>query len=328
MQRDYRLAMYALSISTLLLVASGTAVIAGANLSSGPAEDSANETITQLDADQHQQLNGTVAQSDDSTYTLEPAQRTCSGALRLNSPDHNNTSHQIGNVTVTLVSHHDGGVVDEIGRQQFVDLVTEATGNRAGLDGYSHLEVQVNQYYQSTAREDPRDIAGIHVRPVDSCLPSVRGTVNGTNETVVVQTVRSDIDEVSLNYTDEVDVLDQDDRELIERLVVADKQTSYNVRAHLDVTTLQATVTEATADDHVNIKLQRPDGNGSTVMLTVDLDAETVVHSWVEIQIDESNIQVVDANDRTSAQNGSEQSDSVEIDFDESNVTVVNDTSA
>jgi len=180
----------------------------------------------------------------------------------------------------------------------------------------------VNQYYESTVREEPLDTAGIHVRPAEGCLPLVRGTVNLANETVDVRTVRPDIEEVSLNYTNELGVLDQDDRELIEHLVVTDEQTSYNVRSHLGATALQATVTEATASGNVDIKLQRPDRNESTVMLTVDLDAETVLHSWVEIQIDESDIDMVDA------QNASDQADSISIDLDESNFTLVNDTRA
>gem|GEM_PF-4674227 len=274
-----------------------------------------------LDADRQQRINETLAQTGNSTYTLQQAHRTCGGALRLNSPDRNSTSHQVGDVTVTLVSHHDSAAIDDIGRQQLAELVVDATGDRAGLGEYSQLEVQVNQYYESTAREEPLDTAGIHVRPADGCLPSVRGTVNLANETVDVRTVRSDIEEVSLNYTKELGVLDQDDRELIERLVVTDEQTSYNVRTHLDATALQATVTEATASGNVDIKLQHPDGNGSTVMLTVDLDAGTVLHSWGEMQIDESDIETVDV------QNASEQADSVSIDLDESNFTVVNDTS-
>ncbi|KAA9396672.1 hypothetical protein Har1130_18785 [Haloarcula sp. CBA1130] len=325
MQRDYKLAIYALGISAVLLVASGGAVIAGASLSSSPTDNPASETdVTQLDSDHHQQLNATVTQSDNSTYTLQNAKRTCSGALRLNEPDRNSTSHQVGDVTVTVVSHHNSAGVDEIGRQRLSELVVEATGDRAGLDEYSHLEVQVNQYYESTAREEPLEIAGIHVRPADDCLPSVRGTVNTTNETVTVQTVRPDINEVSLNYTDRSGVLDQDERELIERLVVADGQTSYNVRTHLDATALEATVTEATANRHVDLELQRPDGNGSSVMLTVDLDAETVVHSWVEIQIDESNIEMADSDSWVEA---NETSESVAIDLNKSNITVVNDTS-
>lgn len=327
MHRDYRLAMYALGISAVLLVASGTVVIAGASLSPGPTDDPGNETnVTKLDADHHQQVNETLAQTEDGTYSLQQAHRTCSGVLRLNSTDRNSTTHQVGDVTVTLVSHHDSAAIDEIGRQQFAELVVEATDDRAGLGEYSQLEVQVNQYYESTARDEPLDTAGIHVRPADDCLPSVRGTVDLTNETVDVRTVRPDIETVSLNYTDEIGVLEQDDRELIERLVVTDGQTSYNVRAHLDTTALQATVTEATADGNVDIKLQRPDGNGSTVMLTVDLDAETVVHSWVEIQIDESDIEMADGDGELEVQNVS-QTDRVAIDLDESNVTVVNDTS-
>jgi len=327
MQRDYRLAMYALGISAVLLVASGVAVIAGASLSPGPTDDVGNETnVTKLDTDHPQQVNETLSRTGNSTYSLQQAHRTCSGALRLDSPNRNSTSHQVGDVTVMLVLHHDSTPINEIGRQRVAELVVDATSDRAGLNEYSQLKVQVNQYYESTARDEPLDIAGIHVRPTDECLPSIRGTVNLTNETVDVRTVHPDIEEVSLNYTDEIGVLDQDDRELIERLVVADGQTSYNVRTHLDATALQATVTEATADGNVDIKLQRPDRNGSKVMLTVDLDAETVVHSWVEIQIDESDIQMADEDGEFEVQNTS-QTDRVEIDLDESNVTVVNDTS-
>ncbi len=326
MERDYRLAISALGISAVLLVASGAAVIAGAGLSPKQTDDPGNETnVTKLDADQ-QQFNATLTQTAGSKYTLRQAQRTCSGALRLNSPDRNSTSYQVGDVTVTLVSHHDSAPIDEIGRQRLAELVVEATSDRVGLNEYSQLEVQVNQYYESTARDEPLDIAGIRVRPVDDCLPSVQGTVNLANETVDVRTARPDIDDVSLNYTDEIGVLDQDDKKLIERLVVADEQTSYNVRAHLDAMTLEATVMEAT-DGHVTIKLQRPDGNGSTVMLTVDLDAETAAYSWVEIQIDESSIEMADGDGTIEVLNVSEQNDSVSIDLDESNVTVVNDSS-
>lgn len=318
MQRDYRLAIYALGISVVLLVASGAAVIAGASLSAGPTDDPGNETnVTKLDVDHQQQVNETLVQTGDSTYTLQQAQRTCSGALRLNNPDRNSTSHQVGNVTVTLVSHHDSAPIDEFGRQRVAELVVDATSERAGLSEYSRLEVQVNQYYESTARDEPLDIAGIRVRPTDDCLPSVQATVNLANETVNVRTARPDIDEMSLNYTDEIGVLDQDDREMIERLVVADGQTSYNVRAHLDATALEATITEATADGHVDIELQRPDGTGSTVMLTVDLDTETVVHSWVEIQIDESSIEMADGDDESDLQNVSQQANRVSIDLND-----------
>lgn len=316
MHRDYRFAMYALGISAVLLVASGAVVTTGASLSSGPTDNPGNKTnITKLDTDHPQQVNKTLTQTENGTYTLQQAHRTCSGVLRLNSSDRNSTTHQVRDVTVTLVSHHDSAKIDEIGRQRLAELVVEATDDRAGLGEYSQLEVQVNQYYESTARDEPLDTAGIHVRPADDCLPSVRGTVDLTNETVDVRTARPDIEAVSLNYTNEIGALDQNERELIERLVVADRQTSYNVRTHLDATALQATVTEATADGHVDIKLRRPDRNGSTVMLTVDLDAETVVHSWAVIQIDESDMEVVEV------QNASR------IDVDESNVTVVNSTS-
>ncbi|MDS0260303.1 hypothetical protein NDI56_12940 [Haloarcula sp. S1CR25-12] len=323
MQRDYRLAMYALGVSAVVLAASGAAVIAGAGLPADAEPDTANETNgTQIEADQRQ-FNVTVSGTGDGEYTLQQADRTCSGVLRLDSPERNRTSHQVGNVTVTLVSHHDGAAFDEVGRQRFAELVVDETGTRAGLGAYDRLEVQVNQYYESTARDEPLDIAGIHVRPADDCLPSVRGTVDLANETVDVRTARADIDEVSLNYTDDIGVLDQADRALIERLVAADGQTSYNVRAHLDATELRATVTEATADGRVDVELQRPDGNGSSVMLTVDRDAETVVHSWVEIQIDEENIRTAG---EFEARNASEHPDSVALDLDESAVTVVNET--
>ena len=320
MQRDYRFAIYALGVATVLFVASGAAVMAGAGLSAGPADGPTNVT-ERTAADQ--QTNVTVNRTDDGVYTFRQADRTCSGALRLDSPSRNRTSHQAGNVTVTLVSHHDGAAVEAVGRQRFAELVVEETGDRAGLSEYGQLEVQVNQYYESTSREEPLDVAGIRVRPADDCLPSVRGTVDLANETVDVRTARSDVDEVSLNYTDDIGVLDRDDRALIERLVVADRQTSYNVRTHLDATELQATVTEATGDRRVDIELRRADGNGSAVMLTADLDSETVVHSWVEVQIDEENVRWVEADANSTAK----QAESVTVEFDESNETVVNETS-
>ncbi|MFC6976578.1 hypothetical protein ACFQL1_20800 [Halomicroarcula sp. GCM10025709] len=105
-----------------------------------------------------------------------------------------------------------------------------------------------------------------------------------------------------------------------------DPQTSYNVRAHLDATTLDASVTEPTADGYVDIELRRPDGNGSSVMVTVDLDAESIVDSWVEIQLDRSNITMADENSSLDVRNVSETSESVAIERNESNITVVNET--
>lgn len=117
MHRDYRLATYALGISAVLLVASGAAVIVGASLSPGPTDEPTNETHgTQRDADHHQRFNETLTQSGDSTYTLQQAERTCGGALRLDSAERHRTSRQVGNVTVTLVSHHDRAESDKIGR--------------------------------------------------------------------------------------------------------------------------------------------------------------------------------------------------------------------
>jgi len=321
MQRDYRFAIYALGIATVLFVATGAAVMAGAGLSAGPADGPANETNVTEKTTADQQYNVTVDRTADGEYTLEQADRTCSGALRLDDPSRNRTSHQVDNVTVTLVSHHDGAPFDEIERQRFAELVVEETGARAGLGAYDRLEVQVNQYYESTARDEPLDVAGIRVRPAGDCLPSVQGTVDLANETVDVRTARADVDEVRLNYTDDIGVLDQDDRALIERLVAADAQTSYNVRAHLDATELRATVTEATADDRVDVELRDPDGNGSSVVLTADLDAETVVHSWVEIQIDEENISTVEADNTTG------EASHVNFNLTESNVTVGDETS-
>lgn len=327
MERDYRLATYAFGIAIVLFAASGAAVIAGASSSAGPADGPDNDTTTvQLDTDQ-QQATETGRAANGSEFTVQQAQRTCSGALRLDTPNRTSTTHQVGDVTVTLVSHHDGMVVEKVGRQRLVERVVDATHSRAGLDEYTHLEVQVNQYYESTARQEPLDIAGVRVRPAEDCLPFVRGTVNGTNESMTVQTTRPDVDEVRLNFTDEAGSLEQDDRKLIERLVVNDPQTSYNVRAHLDATTLTATVTESTADGYVDIELRRSDGNGSSVMVTVNLDTKSIVDSWVEIQLDQSNITMADGNNSVDVRNVSADSEPVAIDRNESNLTVVNETS-
>jgi hypothetical protein len=326
MRRDYRLAMYALGIATVLLAASGIAVIAGATLSPDATDGPADDDVAQPNGD-GQRFDGSVTRTDGDEYTVRQAQRTCGGALRLNGTERTGTSHRVEDVTVTLVSRHNGSVVDEIGRQRLAELIVERTGDRVGLGEHSRLEVRVNQFYESTAREEPLDIAGIRVRPAADCLPSVRGTVNRTTETITVQTTRPDLDAVALNYSDDIGVLERDDRELIERLVVADEQASYNVRTHIDATELEATVVEATADDHVDIKLEHPNGSGSTVMLTVDLGSETVAHTWVEIRIDESNIKTIDENGSAEGSDTTVQTDSVAIDLNESNVTAVNETS-
>ena len=317
MRRDYRLAMYALAASAVVIAASGAVVLADAKL---PADtqstndtDEANVTYLNTSDDGTDtvgniSLVATDGADTEYNFTVERGERTCSGGLRLDGPDRNSTDHQVGDVTVTLASHHDGDAVEEIGRQRFAELVVDRVGDRAGLGATDHLEVQVNQYYESTARTSPLDVAGIRVRPAGSCLPSVRGTVHLDNRTVDVRSAHADLTELDLNYTGDAGGLDQRERGLVERLVRTDRHASYNVRQEFGATTrLQASVVEATHDGHVEVALREPGVSGQSLRVSLDLESETVLRSWRQVQLDSS--------DRTP------------VNASESNVTVTSNTS-
>ncbi|WP_284011353.1 hypothetical protein [Haloarcula pelagica] len=148
MQRDYRLAAYAFGIAMVLFAASGAAVIAGASSSAGPADGPDNDTTTvQLDTDQ-QQATETVRVANNSEFTLQRAQRTCGGGLRLDTPNRTSTTHQVGDVTVTLVSHHDGTVVEKVGRQRLAERMAAVVPGRrsTGPSGRHRAEAECPQH--------------------------------------------------------------------------------------------------------------------------------------------------------------------------------------
>lgn len=304
MQRDYRLAVYALAASALVLAASGAVVLADARLPADPqsTNDTDGTNVTDLNASDDQTgetdtvgnislvTADTASAGTESNFTVERGERTCSGSLRLKDQDRNSTDHEVGDVTVTLASHHDGDAVEEIGRQRFAELVVDRVGDRAGLGAADHLEVQVNQYYESTARTTPLDVAGVRVHPAESCLPSVRGTVHLDNRTVDVRSAQADLTDLDLNYTEDAGGLDQRERQLVEQLVQTDRHASYNVRqAFGETTRLEASVVEATRDGHVEVALHEPGVPESSLGVSLDLESETVLQSWIQLQLDTSN---------------------------------------
>ncbi|SEP33648.1 hypothetical protein SAMN05216388_11001, partial [Halorientalis persicus] len=149
----------------------------------------------------------------------------------------------------------------------------------------------VNQYYESLDREQPLDTAGITIRPQDGCLPTVRGEVDLADEDVTVIETLPALDDIELRITDSLGVLNDDERQLIEELVASNEGVSYNVQQQFtDAERLNATVLEATNDGRVDVRLTAAGSDGSAVVVTVDLEDETVVRSYAMRELDADNV--------------------------------------
>lgn len=292
MNREYKFAAYALALAAVLFAVSGAIVVSGVGPGGGtgdPASDgeptrTANET-TGLD-----QYDVSVASSSNETLTFTSATPSCSGPSLVGASEPDRTETRLGDTTVTLIADDDAPF-DELDRQQFAALVRDAVSNRTSLDEYAHLEMRVTQYYESLDREQPRDVAGVTVRPREQCLPYASGDVDLDDETVTIRRTLSPVESLELAFTDAIGVLDDDEKELIEDLVAADGQASYNVQRQFDESqTLDATVLEATNDGRIDLELTRPDRDGSAVRVTVNLDEETVVRSSTVLELEKSDI--------------------------------------
>ena len=321
---EYQLAAYAIAVSVVLLAASGAAIVVGGNAgpTDGPPadptgdvrpDDGTDRTDQNLTAES-ERIDVSVASIENGT--VDGGERTCRGDLRVDGSDRRRTDVRVDGVTVTLVEDHDEPF-ERIERERFAELVWEEASKHAGLDEYDHVEVRVNQYYETADREEPSDTVGIRVRPVDRCLPSVEGEIGLEERSVDVRSTHPKLDGVELNVTDGIGVLDGEDRTLLERLVESDRYAAYTLQAEFDdPTRLDATVLEATSDGEVEMELAPPDVEGRAVVVTVDLDDETVLDTWTRVSIEDVEgtdaVAVGDANgnetvtiDLTDAEDGS-----------------------
>ncbi|MFC7325656.1 hypothetical protein ACFQMF_13835 [Halorubrum rutilum] len=297
MERDYRIALYALGLSAVLLVAAGAVVASGFAPGATPAptqsdDDPTNGTdAVRFDRESDQQYDVTVTASDNGTVTFASATSGCGGVVAVNASDADRTDVQVDGTTVTLIEEHGGETFDGISRERVAELVWDATSDRAELDEYDRVTVRVNQYYESIDRERPLDTAGVTVRPYEDCLPTVRGEIDLAGEDVTVITTLPPLDDIELRITDGLGVLNDDERRLIEELVAADEEASYNVQQQFnDPERLNATVLEATNDDLVDVRLTTAGSDGSAVIVTIDLNDETVVRSYATLELDADDV--------------------------------------
>ncbi|ACV49337.1 hypothetical protein [Halomicrobium mukohataei] len=301
MRREYRLAAYALAVSALLLAASGAVVVADGSVAD-PTDESpepTNDTVSTSGTDT-ETVDVSVTNTSATTFTVSEDGRTCGGALRVDDPNRTRTDVRVDGVTVTLIEAHGGEAFDEIDRQRFAALVWDEFSTSAGLGEYEHVELRVNQYYESVDREEPTDTVGVRASPADGCLPSVPGTVSLDDESVDVRSARPTLDGLDLTVTDTIGVLDDEERTLVERLVENDSQASYTVQQRFDdPSALAATVVEATNDGEVTLELTPPSADGPTVVVRIDLDTESVVTAYTKLSIEsvDTDTVVVDGNE-------------------------------
>ncbi len=318
MHRDYRLAAYAVAVSALLLTASGAAVVADGSAGNAPSESSpseteSNETTGSITVTNSTAFEVTTVSNDSGTVTFDQGDQTCGGGFRIDTPNRTRTDIQVRGVTVTLVEQHSGEPFDEIGREQFASLVWKEISGYAGLGAYDHIEVQVNQYYETVARDEPLDTVGIHARPVDNCLPAVEGEVALNSQSVAVRSSHSELEGLNLNITDTIGALNESERDSIDRLIESNERTSYAIQTEFDdPDTLDATVVEATDDSQVKLELTRP-GGGRTVVVRIDLESETVERTWTRVAVER-----IDGTDSVTVGNhGENETTSFEVNYTE-----------
>ncbi|WP_049987385.1 hypothetical protein [Halobellus rufus] len=301
MNDEYRLAAYAVAVSLAVLAISGAIVVAGdAPPDSSPS--STDRTDQNVTIDEANRIDISVADSN-STVAFDQGERTCRGNLRVDDPDQTRTDVELEGVTVTLVEDHDEPF-DEINREQFAELVWDEVSATAGFENYDHVEIRVNQYYETVAREEPRDTVGVRVRPVDDCLPTVEAEVMLDNQSVDVRAAHPEIEDLELNVTDTMGVLDDTERKLLEQLLESNTYASYTIQTEFDTSSqLNATVLKATNDGVIEVKLTDPTIEGHTVITRVNLESETVLNTWTKISIEQSDgsntVVVSDATDNS-----------------------------
>jgi hypothetical protein len=281
---EYRLAAYAVVASIAVLAISGAIVVSG----DAPADTSqlSTDETDQVDRnptiDESNRFDISVAETN-STVSFNRSERTCRGNLRVGDSDRSRTEVELDGVTVTLIEDHDEPF-NEIERERFAKLVWSEVSGHAGLDDHEHVEIRVNQYYETVDREEPLDTVGVRARPVDDCLPTIQGEVTLDDRSVDVRTAYPELDEFELNITDTIGVLSDDDRALIEQLLGSNRYTSYTIQAEFDdPAQLNATVVEATNDGEVNVALTSPAVEGRTVVTRIDIQSETVRNAWTKV---------------------------------------------
>lgn len=296
MNRDYKLAAYALALAAAFFIISGAVVVSGVGPngvvgdieSDGGPTQTVDGTSTPSNASERYDVS--VAESSNETLTFTSEAPPCGGTSRVDASEYTRTDAQIGDTTVTLV-YDDDTPFDEIDHRQFAAVVWSDVSNRAALDEYDRVEIRVTQYYETVDRERPLDAAGVTVRPSGRCVPYVSGEVDLHDEAVTVHRTLPAVDGLELEFTDTIGVLSEDEKELIEDLVASNDRASYNVRSQFDDrSTLEATVLAATNDGEIDIELTAAGDDGNAVHVTVDIDEETVVQSSMVLEIDESNI--------------------------------------
>jgi len=300
---EYRLAAYAAAVAVVLFAASGAVVVSGLGSDRGPggmapdAGEPADDATPTEDADRtetnasdFETVEVSIAENasgTSGTLTVTSSDRSCNGVLHSETSSYTRSDVQVENTTVTLV-YDDRTPFEEIDRRELAELVWTDVADRAEFGEYEHVELRIDQYYESTERDRPLGAAGVVVRPADGCLPSASGEVDLDNGTVDIRRTLPTLDGPELAYTDELGVLDGSDEALIEELLVTDGRASYAIQNRFDDPgTLNATVVEASNDGEVDLELTSPDEPERTVFVTVDLDEETVVRSTTVLEVTE-----------------------------------------
>ena len=317
MQRDYRLALYALGLSAVVLLAAGATVVAGVG---SPSVDdratndravdnrTANESTSVTVHDGNRTV--TLSRAGDgggaaTTFTLGGTESRCGGFVAVDTSNATETEHRVNGTAVTVVVEDGEETVEAFGRERLAELVWDAVSDRAGLGRYDRVVVRTDVYYESIDRERSLDVAGVTVRPTGGCLPAVDGEVDLDDGTVTVDRALPSLDGVEVAFTDSLGVLSDDDRTTIERRIVSNNETSYRIQRQFDdPERLNATVVEATNDGRVDIELTAPGADGRAVVVTVDLDDGRIVQSWTRLRADASSVVTVDSDTGTVTGNG------------------------
>lgn len=302
MKTEYRLAKYALAGAVVLLAMSGVVVVSGLGpdapilATDGPSndriqnnDDSGASTLattdaTRPDADEFEASNRT---------RYFPVDRAdCGRSYRIDDTNVSRTEVQVDGTTITLV-YDDTKPFDEIEREQLAELVWADVRDRAAFETYDTVEVVINQFYSTPPEEKPLDAAGITVHPTDRCLPSASGEVNLTDETVDINRVLPELDNLELDVTDEIGVITDEDRGRLEQIITGSDSAAYLIRQQFsNLDTLDATVVEASNDDQIDVELTAPEEDGEGVLMTIDLTEGTVVQSALVLELPESGMEV------------------------------------
>ncbi|PHQ46116.1 hypothetical protein DJ68_09055 [Halorubrum sp. C3] len=298
MNREYKLAGYALAAALVLFTLSGVVVVSGfapadAALSADGTPQSElpvtdGETVSS-NATNTTQFNVTTVNGTAGTLAVTDGTSTCSGALRTDTQNATRTDVQVDDTTITLISD-DATPFETIERQRLAEVIWSEVSTQSELSQYEHVNIYVNQYYETTARTNPLGVAGVTARPADDCLPTVSGEVTLRNETVDIHRTLPALDELTVNVSDSLGVLEPADTALLERLLVKDEHASYTIQNQFeDPSSLNATVVEASTDGDVELELSAAAADGRHVLVTVNLETETVVQSTAVLEVDMSN---------------------------------------